>query len=105
MEVVIPPVARPSTRAAVARFLLAVEAASTTPALAPIVPSTMTPATMHMLSLTTTALVGTSIVDNRRECIDNAVAGGYTPADEVDYTCGNADITLTLCPGTTSDYT
>jgi len=31
-------------------------------------------------------------------------AAGYTPADEVDFTCGNADVTLTLCPGTTSDY-
>ena len=28
----------------------------------------------------------------------------YTPADLVDYTCPNTDITLTLCPGTTSDY-
>ncbi|KAG9313528.1 Osmotin thaumatin-like protein [Chiua virens] len=36
---------------------------------------------------------------------DNDGADGYTPADYVDYTCGNADITLTLCPGTTSDYT
>lgn len=32
-------------------------------------------------------------------------AGGYTPADVVDYTCANTAITLTLCPGTTSDYT
>lgn len=30
-------------------------------------------------------------------------AAGYTPADNVDYTCTNTDITLTLCPGTTSD--
>ncbi|KIJ62186.1 hypothetical protein HYDPIDRAFT_94956 [Hydnomerulius pinastri MD-312] len=34
---------------------------------------------------------------------DNDGAAGYTPADNVDYTCGNAAITLTLCPGTTSD--
>ncbi|EIW80079.1 Osmotin thaumatin-like protein [Coniophora puteana RWD-64-598 SS2] len=36
---------------------------------------------------------------------DNDGADGYTPADFVDYTCGNTDITLTLCPGTTSHYT
>ncbi|KAF8137369.1 Osmotin thaumatin-like protein [Boletus edulis] len=35
---------------------------------------------------------------------DNDGADGYTPADEVDYTCSNTDTTLTLCPGTTSDY-
>jgi len=35
---------------------------------------------------------------------DNDGAGGYTPADNVDYTCGNPAITLTLCPGITSDY-
>ncbi|KAG1766703.1 Osmotin thaumatin-like protein [Suillus occidentalis] len=34
---------------------------------------------------------------------DNDGANGYTPADNVDYTCGNTAITLTLCPGTTSD--
>ncbi|KAF7968395.1 hypothetical protein HWV62_30675 [Athelia sp. TMB] len=34
---------------------------------------------------------------------DNDGVAGYSPADNVDYTCGNADITLTLCPGTTSD--
>ncbi|KZP02204.1 hypothetical protein FIBSPDRAFT_970290, partial [Athelia psychrophila] len=34
---------------------------------------------------------------------DNDGAAGYTPADNVDYTCTNTDITLTLCPGTTSD--
>ncbi|EGN96340.1 hypothetical protein SERLA73DRAFT_76313 [Serpula lacrymans var. lacrymans S7.3] len=34
---------------------------------------------------------------------DNDGAAGYTPADNVDYTCTNADITLTLCPGTTSN--
>ncbi|EIW80398.1 Osmotin thaumatin-like protein [Coniophora puteana RWD-64-598 SS2] len=34
---------------------------------------------------------------------DNDGADGYTPADNVDYTCGNTAITLTLCPGTTSD--
>jgi len=33
---------------------------------------------------------------------DNDGAGGYTPADNVDYTCANTAITLTLCPGTTS---
>lgn len=30
-------------------------------------------------------------------------AGGYTPANNVVFTCGNPTITLTLCPGTTSD--
>ncbi|EGO04076.1 hypothetical protein SERLA73DRAFT_175820, partial [Serpula lacrymans var. lacrymans S7.3] len=34
---------------------------------------------------------------------DNDGAAGYTPADNVDYTCSNAAITLTLCPGTTSN--
>jgi hypothetical protein len=34
---------------------------------------------------------------------DNDGAGGYTPADNVDFTCSNTAITLTLCPGTTSD--
>lgn len=34
---------------------------------------------------------------------DNDGAAGYTPADNVDFTCGNTDITLTLCPGTTSN--
>ncbi|KAF8555800.1 hypothetical protein OG21DRAFT_1507299 [Imleria badia] len=34
---------------------------------------------------------------------DNDGAGGYTPADLVDYTCSNTAITLTLCPGTTSN--
>ncbi|KIM79056.1 hypothetical protein PILCRDRAFT_10716 [Piloderma croceum F 1598] len=29
-------------------------------------------------------------------------AAGYTPANNVDYTCKNTAITLTLCPGTTS---
>ncbi|KAF8839657.1 Osmotin, thaumatin-like protein [Paxillus ammoniavirescens] len=33
---------------------------------------------------------------------DNDGAGGYTPADNVDFTCGNTAITLTLCPGITS---
>ncbi|EIW77976.1 Osmotin thaumatin-like protein [Coniophora puteana RWD-64-598 SS2] len=33
---------------------------------------------------------------------DNDGAAGYKPADNVDFTCGNTDITLTLCPGTTS---
>ena len=33
---------------------------------------------------------------------DNDGAAGYTPADNVDYTCNNTAITLTLCPGTTS---
>ena len=105
MEAVTRPVARPLTLAAVERSRLAVEAALTMPALAPIATSTMTPATMRMPSLTTTVLVGVFVIGGRRACIDSAVAGGYTPADEVDYTCGNADITLTLCPGTTSDYT
>ncbi|KAG1885016.1 Osmotin thaumatin-like protein [Suillus subluteus] len=36
---------------------------------------------------------------------DNDGSNGYTPADLVVYTCGNTDITLTLCSGTTSDYT
>ncbi|KAF8126126.1 Osmotin thaumatin-like protein [Boletus edulis] len=35
---------------------------------------------------------------------DNDGAAGYKPADLVDYTCPNAVITLTLCPGTTSNY-
>ncbi|KAH7887009.1 Osmotin thaumatin-like protein [Phlebopus sp. FC_14] len=35
---------------------------------------------------------------------DNDGANGYTPADNVDFTCGNTAITLTLCPGTTSHY-
>ncbi|KAG2143043.1 Osmotin thaumatin-like protein [Suillus clintonianus] len=35
---------------------------------------------------------------------DNDGSNGYTPADNVVYTCGNTAITLTLCPGTTSDY-
>ncbi|KAH7910748.1 Osmotin thaumatin-like protein [Hygrophoropsis aurantiaca] len=35
---------------------------------------------------------------------DNDGADGYTPADNVDYTCGNTAITLTLCPGGTSHY-
>ncbi|EIW84245.1 Osmotin thaumatin-like protein [Coniophora puteana RWD-64-598 SS2] len=34
---------------------------------------------------------------------DNDGAAGYTPADNVDFTCGNTAITLTLCPGTTSN--
>ncbi|KAE9405074.1 Osmotin, thaumatin-like protein [Gymnopus androsaceus JB14] len=34
---------------------------------------------------------------------DNDGADGFTPADEVDFTCGNTAVTLTLCPGTTSD--
>jgi hypothetical protein len=34
---------------------------------------------------------------------DNDGAGGHTPANEVDFTCGNPSITLTLCPGTTSN--
>jgi len=33
---------------------------------------------------------------------DNDGAAGFTPADNVDFTCGNPAITLTLCPGTTS---
>jgi len=32
----------------------------------------------------------------------NDGASGYTPANNVDFTCGNAAITLTLCPGSTS---
>ncbi|KAF7296555.1 hypothetical protein HMN09_01062500 [Mycena chlorophos] len=36
---------------------------------------------------------------------DNDGAAGYSPADYVDYTCNNADITLTLCPGSTSHLT
>ncbi|KAE9390917.1 Osmotin, thaumatin-like protein [Gymnopus androsaceus JB14] len=35
---------------------------------------------------------------------DNDGAGGHKPADEVDYTCSNTAVTLTLCPGTTSHY-
>ncbi|KAF9226408.1 Osmotin, thaumatin-like protein [Gyrodon lividus] len=34
---------------------------------------------------------------------DNDGANGYTPADNVVYTCPNTAITLTLCPGFTSD--
>ncbi|KAJ8596166.1 Osmotin, thaumatin-like protein [Rhizopogon salebrosus TDB-379] len=34
---------------------------------------------------------------------DNDGSNGYTPADNVVYTCGNTEITLTLCPGTTSN--
>ncbi|KAF7296510.1 hypothetical protein HMN09_01057800 [Mycena chlorophos] len=34
---------------------------------------------------------------------DNDGSGGYTPADFVDYTCDNTAITLTLCPGFSSD--
>ncbi|KAH0834885.1 Osmotin thaumatin-like protein [Lanmaoa asiatica] len=34
---------------------------------------------------------------------DNDGANGAKPADLVDYTCNNAAITLTLCPGTTSN--
>ncbi|KAF8584067.1 Osmotin, thaumatin-like protein [Ramaria rubella] len=34
---------------------------------------------------------------------DNDGAAGGTPANNVDFTCGNADITLTLCPGITSN--
>ncbi|EIW81710.1 hypothetical protein CONPUDRAFT_152629 [Coniophora puteana RWD-64-598 SS2] len=33
---------------------------------------------------------------------DNDGSGGYTPANNVDYTCGNTDVTITLCPGKTS---
>ncbi|KAG1718742.1 Osmotin thaumatin-like protein [Suillus paluster] len=33
---------------------------------------------------------------------DNDGSNGWTPADNVVYTCGNTDITLTLCSGTTS---
>ncbi|KAG1717533.1 Osmotin thaumatin-like protein [Suillus paluster] len=33
---------------------------------------------------------------------DNDGSNGYTPANNVVYTCDNTDITLTLCPGTTS---
>jgi hypothetical protein len=31
-------------------------------------------------------------------------AAGYSPANFVDYTCGNTDVTLTLCPGGSSHY-
>ena len=31
-----------------------------------------------------------------------AGASGYTPANFVDYTCGNTDVTVQLCPGTTT---
>ncbi|KAF7296512.1 hypothetical protein HMN09_01058000 [Mycena chlorophos] len=34
---------------------------------------------------------------------DNDGADGYSPADYVDYTCGNTAITLTLCPGFSSN--
>lgn len=34
---------------------------------------------------------------------DNDGANGYTPADNVVFTCDNPTITLTLCPGTTSN--
>jgi len=34
---------------------------------------------------------------------DNDGAAGGTPANNVDFTCGNTQITLTLCPGTTSN--
>lgn len=36
--------------------------------------------------------------------VSHVPTGGYKPADLVDYTCGNTDITLTLCSGTTSNY-
>ncbi|KAG2110328.1 Osmotin thaumatin-like protein [Suillus discolor] len=36
---------------------------------------------------------------------DNNGADGYVPIDFVVYTCGNTDITLTLCPGITSHFT
>jgi len=35
---------------------------------------------------------------------DNDGANGWKPADLVVYTCPNTAITLTLCPGTTSNY-
>ncbi|KAG9316474.1 Osmotin thaumatin-like protein [Chiua virens] len=35
---------------------------------------------------------------------DNDGANGFKPADIVDFTCRNTAITLTLCPGTTSNY-
>jgi len=34
---------------------------------------------------------------------DNDGSGGYTPVNNVDYTCGNTDVTVTLCPGKTSN--
>ena len=61
MEVAIHPAAPLLKLAVVARFLLAEEAALTTPALVPTVPSTTTPATTHMPSLITMALVRISV--------------------------------------------
>lgn len=88
-------------------FPLAEEGASTTLDLDPILNFTIPPALMRMRAyfevfakqiglLTLTHLIFSFP--------DNDGAGGHKPADEVDYTCSNTAVTLTLCPGTTSHY-
>lgn len=98
------PAARLRTHAAVVLFLPAEEAAPAMLALAPTVPSTIIPATTPTRKspyfLYPSPCLSHTIV---LSFPDNDGAAGYSPADNVDYTCGNTAITLTLCPGSTSD--
>jgi hypothetical protein len=90
-----------------APFRVAVEDASTTPALVRTHPSLTQAARTRTLSRTTTVRVTALAITCPARTLTNVFvigAAGYTPRNYVDYTCGNTAVTLTLCPGSSSHY-
>ncbi|KAG2341639.1 hypothetical protein BDR05DRAFT_436433 [Suillus weaverae] len=71
-------------------------------ALAPTVLSTTTRVLMRTHSLTMTVRVCIPILLHRHSWTHGHRSDGYTPANNIVYTCGSTDITLTLYPGTIS---